>query len=292
MRRGKLNKSSFTIIIISAFFTILSYVSDQLVINHENKSRILNSKFQNLNTDIQSIESIASKVTDVQIKMESFLSSEIKKRHIFLKQLIVLGDSTTSLSSLLAKDEFTKLFPSNEYREAMIDNIKFQTINNTREFIIDTYEIINDVHLIGNNKFLNQISFFSKEEFFKKLSEDIVYQNNLDKFSYNDFELFWSTFAKNDIYSKLKFNDWVNIRNYKLAYMETILNSYEELTPVIEQLDVTQAQMEESLEVFFLDIKNNNNLINYFILTGIISQILTLFFLLLLFRSLIKKNII
>ena len=48
---------------------------------------------------------------------------------------------------------------------------------------------------------------------------------------------------------------------------------------------------EEDLNNIFLKIKKNNTIKNYFILTGIISQILTLFFLLLLFRSLIKQKI-
>ena len=39
MRRGKLNKTAYILLIISAIFTILSYVSDQLVIGYENKLR-------------------------------------------------------------------------------------------------------------------------------------------------------------------------------------------------------------------------------------------------------------
>ena len=40
MRRGKLTKSSYIILLASAIFTILAYVSDQVVINKQNKSRI------------------------------------------------------------------------------------------------------------------------------------------------------------------------------------------------------------------------------------------------------------
>ena len=48
---------------------------------------------------------------------------------------------------------------------------------------------------------------------------------------------------------------------------------------------------ETQLNISFIEIKIKNKYKNYFILTGIISQILTLFFLLLLFRSLIKQKI-
>ena len=37
MRRGKLNKTSYLILLASAIFTILAYVSDQVVINKQNK---------------------------------------------------------------------------------------------------------------------------------------------------------------------------------------------------------------------------------------------------------------
>ena len=77
-----------------------------------------------------------------------------------------------------------------------------------------------------------------------------------------------------------------------MAYLETINKSYSDLTRVIDKIDENQVKMESSLEIIFLSIKKNKNLINYFILTGIISQILTLFFLLLLFRNLIKEKIL
>ena len=48
---------------------------------------------------------------------------------------------------------------------------------------------------------------------------------------------------------------------------------------------------EDDLNNILIRIKKNNTIKNYFILIGIISQILTLFFLLLLFRSLIKNKI-
>ena len=54
MRRGKLTKSSYIILLASAIFTILAYVSDQVVINKQNKSRILDLEYNKLVTDISS----------------------------------------------------------------------------------------------------------------------------------------------------------------------------------------------------------------------------------------------
>ena len=72
---------------------------------------------------------------------------------------------------------------------------------------------------------------------------------------------------------------------------ENLYNEIKKLTPVNEYIDKV---LEDKILVLD-DIINKKNRINayknYFILTGIISQILTLFFLLLLFRSLIKQKI-
>ena len=157
MRRGKLNKLSLILIVISALFTIVAYLSDQLVINYENKIRILNSKYQNLNTEIKTINSTSSKMNDIQIKIESFISSEILKRNIFLKQLLLLEDTDDVLK---LDNEYKELFSSG-YREAMIEDIKFQTINGTRDFITDIYEIINDIYFLENDMFLREITSFS-----------------------------------------------------------------------------------------------------------------------------------
>ena len=78
MRRGKLNKTAYILLIISAIFTILSYVSDQLVIGYENKLREKKSSYQTLDTEIKSLES-----TD--LILDSF--SSLKRLGLFLNFL-------------------------------------------------------------------------------------------------------------------------------------------------------------------------------------------------------------
>tara|TARA_Y200000002_G_scaffold244444_1_gene202224 strand:- start:378 stop:1244 length:867 start_codon:yes stop_codon:yes gene_type:complete len=288
MRRGKLNKLSFLLIIISALFTVVSYISDQLVINFENKLRILDSKYQNLSTDIKSINSTSSKIDDIQIKMESFVSSEVLKRNIYLKQLMLLENSKEKLK---LDNEYKELF-SPGYGDAMIEDIKFQIIKGTRDFITDMYEIINDLYMLENDLFVKEITFFSIEKFTNQLLDKSIYLNNKNNLGNGDFDEFTNKLYDNDIVYSLDLLDWVYFRNYKMAYLETINKSYSDLTRVIDEIDENQAKMESRLEIIFLSIKKNKNFINYFILTGIISQILTLFFLLLLFKNLIKGKIL
>ena len=287
MRRGKLNKLSFLLIIISALFTVISYLSDQLVINYENKLRIIDSNYQNLSTDIKSIYSTSSKINDIQIKMDSFVSSEILKRNISFKQLMLLENSKEKLK---LDNEYKELF-SPGYGDAMIEDIKFQTIRGTRDFITDIYEIINDLYMLENNVFVKEINFFSIEKFTNQLLDKSVYLDNKNNLGNRDFDEFKNKLYNNDITSSLDLLDWFYFRNYKMAYLETINKSYSDLTSVIDKIDENQVKMETNLETIFLSIKKNKDLVNYFILTGIISQILTLFFLLLLFRNLIKEKI-
>ena len=60
MRRGNLNKVSYILIIVSAIFTIVSYISDQLVIRYENNLRLNKFAYQNLDTEIKSLEMISN----------------------------------------------------------------------------------------------------------------------------------------------------------------------------------------------------------------------------------------
>ena len=86
--------------------------------------------------------------------------------------------------------------------------------------------------------------------------------------------------------------DWADIRNFRLLIAEILFNETKKITPLIEYLDKIIEDKEYDLEILFFETKKINSYKNYFVLTGIISQILTLFFLLILFRYLIKERII
>ena len=98
-------------------------------------------------------------------------------------------------------------------------------------------------------------------------------------------------FSKN-ISRTLDLADWNSIRNYKLLLLENFYKETEKLIYIDDYLSKLLEDKETRLNVTFIEIKTKNKFKNYFILTGIISQILTLFFLLLLFRDLIKQKII
>ena len=290
MRRGKLNKISYITIIISAFFTILAYVSDQLVINFENKMRILNLKYQNLSTEIKSLEKTISTFDTTGFKKDSLIYSEIKQRNFFLKNIILLAkDNKTDFA-----DKYLKMFggEENEYEWA-IKNIKARAINSVRYMIWEIDDIIEDYRIVFNNPIFEEIDTFSKEIFLKKFnSYEDLYNYNLDKFNNKNFKNFENILFTKNISITLELADWSSIRNYKLLILENLYKETEKLNYISDYLSKVLEDKETQLNVSFIEIKTKNKYKNYFILTGIISQILTLFFLLLLFRNLIKQKVI
>ena len=290
MRRGKLNKFSYITILFSALFTVMAYVSDQLVINYENKMRILNLEYQNLSTEIKSLEKTISTFDTTGFKKDSLIYSEIKQRNFFLKNILLLDkDNKTEYT-----DQYLKMFrgEDNDY-EWPIKNIKARAINSVRNMIWDISNIIADYRIVFNNPIFDQLSSFSKENFLKKFnSYEKLYNYNLDKFNNKNFKNFEDILFTKNISNTLELADWYSLRNYKLLILENLYNETEKLSYIDEYLSKLLEDKETQLNISFIEIKIKNKYKNYFILTGIISQILTLFFLLLLFRNLIKQKVI
>ena len=290
MRRGKLNKISYITIIVSAFFTILAYVSDQLVINYENKMRILNLKYQNLSTEIKSLEKTISTFDTTGFKKDALFYSEIKQRNFFLKNLLLLDKENKTEYT----DEYLDMFAGEDNdQEWAINNIKARAINSVRYMIWDIDDIIEDYRIVFNNPIFEEIDSFSKEIFLKKFnSYEDLYNYNLDKFNNKNFKNFENILFTKNISITLELADWSSIRNYKLLILENLYKETEKLNYISDYLSKVLEDKETQLNVSFIEIKTKNKYKNYFILTGIISQILTLFFLLLLFRNLIKQKVI
>ena len=286
MRRGKLNKFSYILIIISAFFTVVAYVSDQLVIRYENNLRMENFNYQNLNTEIKNLESTLSTLNDLEIQSYSILINELTQRNFWIKNLFILESDKSYFKEIrknldvLIDDSFP------------VDNIKLRARLSTGNLITNIFNL-NDAFLpIFKKKIFNDIDFFSADEFEKKLSVNDLVNKHQDKFyRIKDFDDLLNSVFNNEKYLDIELAYWWDLRNFRLLFTENLYNEIKKLTPVNEYID----KVLEDKILILDDIINKKNRINayknYFILTGIISQILTLFFLLLLFRSLIKQKI-
>ena len=90
---------------------------------------------------------------------------------------------------------------------------------------------------------------------------------------------------------KLELKHWFDLRNYRLLLTENLYIQKEKIFDVAEEITKILDDKILDLDILFYEQKRINTLKNYFILMGIISQILTLTFLLLLFRNLVTKKI-
>ena len=89
MRRGNLNKISYILIVVSAIFTIISYVADQLVIRYENKLRLNKFNYQNLDTEIKSLSMISKSLTSLDVESTVIVGRELRQRNFWIKNVIL-----------------------------------------------------------------------------------------------------------------------------------------------------------------------------------------------------------
>lgn len=286
MRRGNLNKISYILIVVSAIFTIISYVADQLVIRYENKLRLNKFNYQNLDTEIKSLTMVSKSLTSLDVESSVIVGRELRQRNFWIKNVILFESDKERFVNHKKKINIlvNQDFP--------IYNIKWRARQSTRDLTDKVVEIRNSYRNIFKESIFNNIDFYSIDDFNENLSGRDWFKNNSEKFfnvkNWDDITSLLNSTEIND----MDLEGWADIRNFRLLIAEILFNETKKITPLIEYLDKIIEDKEYDLEILFFETKKINSYKNYFVLTGIISQILTLFFLLILFRYLIKEKII
>tara|TARA_B100000886_G_C20421016_1_gene491596 strand:- start:227 stop:1057 length:831 start_codon:yes stop_codon:yes gene_type:complete len=276
MRRGKLNNKAYLLIIVAAIFTIFSYLFDQMVINFENKNRILLINYNNLKADIKSYKSTTEQLDNLGIQMDTILAFELKKRNFNFKNIYMI--------------ENDEEFKSN-FEKFAVENIKKRTIYSNQIFYADIFNRFIEYENIFKNHIFKVLNINTKKLIDEIGQPEIVFKKNLNLFYIKNYSDFEDLFLKKDA-NELTLDEWSDIRNYKLLYLEKGFRFNNELENIVLKIEKFIEEKELDLNIIFKERKKVNQSINYFILFGIISQILTLFFLLLLFRTLIISKII
>ena len=286
MRRGNLDKISYILIIISALFTVISYVSDQLVIKYENNLRLNKFNYQNLNTEIKSIKLISNTLSNLEIESNILVGNELRNKNFWIKHLILFESDKQKFVDHRKKLD---IFIDDDFP---IYNIKVRARSTTRDFVDNVVEIKNSYKNILNDSIFNSIKFYSKNTLIENLSGKDWFLKNQDKFykikNWDELDKILNNTKIDDLTLK----NWFDIRNFRLLTSEILFKETKKLTPVIDHLNKITDDKIYDLDIIFFKQKKINTYKNYFILIGIISQILTLFFLLILFRYLIKKKIL
>lgn len=268
-RTPKLSKKIVVFLLFAAFFNLLSYSLDQLIVQGEDKIRSLNNKLQknrltvsNLSNSLNIFQNLGYEISYETSILHSSLGFNFKTRNIFLSQNKPQDDTSKELGykitdkRLLKKSKELEIFYSSKVSE--IVDILNHKANQFHQLFKDnfstgqTYEILK-----SSEKFK---SYISESLFFIKKSDVDSYEDNYDK-----FDFIWN-------YLDILYEAEDQVSDFEYNIQSEYLSS------VAEYFDI--------LDTY----SSQNNFNNYLILSSILAQILGLFFLLLLFRTLIKEN--
>ena len=291
MRRGKLERKSIILIIVVAFFTIMSFLFDQMVIRTEDNLRSTNIDLKNTENQRAKYEIMSKALSSFgydagltlytyylnrNLIIKSIIAAELKKDVLFFENkkrnikdlkydlIYQLDDVTNYLDQLYIN--YTTLYSFNKKLIEEIGENKIENLENLFSFHFP------------DKDFKKEFFIKEKEKYFKMIYFKDYYPNVEDYYEYIS-----------DKIEKFNLRDWVEVNNYKLLTLKMIDNDLDKLEQFIVMLDDQILTLEKEEEIKFNKLKSLNINKNYFILTSITSQIFSLLFLLLLFRSFLNK---
>ena len=268
-RTQKLSKNIVIFLLMAAFFNLLSYSLDQLIVQGEDKVRRINNQLQksrntvsNYSNSLNIFQNLTYELSYESAMLSSTLGFNYKSRNIFKLQNNPdgsnpdeLGFEITDEKLIENSEKLSKFYSTKIDQHIDILNHKakqFHQIFKENFSSGQTYELLK-----AGEKFRNYI----KEPLF------FINKSELETFedSFNQFNFVWN-------YLDILYDTEDVLLDFE-AYIQS-----EYLFSVAKYFDVLDRY------------SSQNNINNYLILSSILAQILGLFFLLLLFRTLIKEN--
>ena len=313
MRRGKISKLSFILIVLVGISTLLSFLFDQLAIRTEDKQRNAKITFQNFKDQTNKYITIEDYFYNFRIGTKLVLQNLLLERNFYIKNLLILdlennNDVYKDKDLINSKNYFIikKDLFSKESEEFLLDKrkdpsrvIKYLILSelySIRNLIDENYikftdfmnynkDYLNDFE---NSDLINNKLFeFNKDG---SLKNDIRTKNqNTDFFKKND-QILRSSERINDTVNNFEIDDWLGVYNYKMYLLKNVDFHLKKLYQLELLIGDEIEAREENQEMLFNNLKKFSSRKNFFILTSISFQILSLFFLLLLFKNLINNK--
>ena len=286
MRRKFFNAKSIIYIILIAIFTLTSYISDQGVIRQEDNLRKSDIKIDNLTTQIYDVKAMSNQFLSLQMFLTESLVEFHRNQLIWIKSLILLERNSKNIDKNMSNNLI-------DYNYT-IESVKSRFNNHYYQIFVKSLEIVDkfeDIHTWNQSYF---IDYFDKEDFYieEKLKFDFrdIFENNLDSFNIKDVNIYYpppTTKAFNE-FTIINYLDIYTFSHFLLRNMEDYSDIIIEESNKIKKLSTDYSQLlYDELSVN----KSISSLKNYLVLVSIISQILSLFFLLLFFRNLLINKI-
>ena len=288
MRRGSLNKYSVVVIFIAALFTVFAYFFDQLVIRSEDKIRNLKINLQNVKNTKNNYEFIASTLTNIADNAQMNFAPLILRRNLTIKSLIlsttkdkrifknvdeiewelIRNFNTTLISSMNLKIEYTNFYIDNKKILIKLNDGKIKDLDN----LFSSYSNI----IVNKNNYF----FHDNTEKYLKLTTLIKYWKNKEE-ELNEY--------RNKALKDFTIYNWFDVYRYKMLILSNIEKDLYKLSEFVVLADAKVDTFFKVEEKLLEEIKSSGLKKNYYILLSITSQIMSLLFLLILFRGFIKR---
>ena len=313
MRRGKISKFSFILIVLVGISTLLSFLFDQLAIRTEDKQRNAKITFQNFKDQTNKYITIEDYFYNFRIGTKLVLQNLLLERNFYIKNLLILDlennndvykdkDFINSKNYfIIKKDLFSKengefILNYRKNPSRVIKYLKLSELYSIRNLIDENYVKFTDfmnynkdyLNDFKNDNLINIKLFeFNKDG---SLKNDIRTKNqNTDFFKKND-QILRSSERIDDTVNNFEIDDWLGAYNYKMYLLKNVDFHLKKLYQLELLIGDEIETREENQEMLLNNLKKFSSRKNFFILTSISFQILSLFFLLLLFKNLINSK--
>ena len=274
MRRGKLNNISIKLVVLIAFFTLTSFVFDQLVIQTENKIRDVDFEYERNFNEYLRTKSVLFNVNDLvyrtRVKGENFIDrAEILEKAIY----------NIKFNKVYFENNFNDIFDSD-----LNQNLQTIFINRYKSMYLEIFEESSDLFKLARGLPIRAM----REKIFSDENQKVVDSMwGLEKVLNSNIEFYdtYKFYEKKEINT---FDDYLDLR----ANLREFLNYYSNSSVHLIQINDIYGKYynyfaAKSYE--YLDkLNKNQNLKNFYILLSVLAQILSLFYLLLLFKTLLN----
>ena len=274
MRRGKLNNISIKLVVLIAFFTLTSFVFDQLVIQTENKIRDIDFEYERNFNEYLRTKGVLFNVNDLvyrtRVKNENF------------------NDRADILEKAIYNIKFNKGYFEKNFNDKFDSDLNknLQTIftNRYKSMYLEIFEESSDLFKLTRGLPIRSM----KEEIFSESNQKIVNSMwQLEKILNSNIK-FYDTYK---IYEKkeiVTFDDYLDLRANLREFLSYYTSSSIYLTQINDEYG-NYFKYFAKKNYDYLDMLNKNqNLKNFYILLSVLAQILSLFFLLILFKTLLN----
>ena len=295
MRRGTLNKTSLILIFFVAFSTILSFGFDQMVIRTEDKIRNLNIEYQNINNSLSKHETISETLDSISIGGELNFTPILLRRNLLIKSYIL--NEVNTYNFLNRKSIEVNAQDLGRMMMKEIIEVTDMTIE-IRSQYVQLYIINEEIFKkIGKDKYPSMPYLFQadlnpfKKDRDKFFNKNIIIYTKLLGFDYHWEDKSYSELKeyREKAIKEFSMNEWYDVYKYKMLLFKKIENDMEIMDELSELFELKSDDLLEKLNEKISELQSSNIKKNFYILTSIFFQIVSLLFLLLLFRSFITK---